>query len=93
MKDERRPQAPIEIPTKGSTDSLAESALTSEDREAARASGYAEGMNHKFGLEIEDQVQARLHQLSLDALGMAQRHSAETGPAWSALIAWAAESK
>jgi hypothetical protein len=63
--------------------------MTLDDRHAAFAAGYEQGKAERVELAIEDQVRARLHQVSLEALGMAQRHAAASGPAWASLVAWA----
>ena len=52
--------------------------------------GYETGKAERVETEIEDQVHARLHQLSLEALGMARR-SAVNGPAFSAMVTEAGE--
>jgi len=91
LKYESAPKGAQEIPAKGSTGSLAASNLTFEDRHASFCAGIAQGRAERVEMAIEAQVHARLHQLSLEALGMAQRHAAETGPAWAAMIAWAGE--
>jgi hypothetical protein len=89
MNDEGRPKAPTESAT---TDPMiADGSLRSEDRHAAWLAGLEQGLAERIDIEIEDQVHARLHQLSLEALGMARHHAADTGPAWAALIAWAGE--
>jgi hypothetical protein len=66
--------------------------MTGDELHNAWVCGYEQGKAERVDIEIEDQVRARLHQLSLEALGMAQRHAAETGPAWAAMIAWAGSS-
>jgi hypothetical protein len=86
---ESRPtvEAAHEIPAKASSDSLAAGTdFTAEDRHAAFIAGYEQGKAERFDLEVEHQVQARLHYRALEALGMAKRHAAAKGPAWSALI-------
>jgi hypothetical protein len=65
--------------------------MTCPDCHPAFVAGYETGKAERVTDAIEDQVHARLHQLSREALGMAQRHAADTGPAWAALIAWAGE--
>ena len=65
-----------------------ESALTFEDREAAKAVGYFEGMNHRFGLEVVDCARALLHQDARKMSGFARRLAAAKGPAWEAMIVW-----
>ena len=71
---------------------LVSDSISAEDRHAAFCAGLEQGRAERVEMAIEDQVRARLHQLSLEALGMAQRHAAKTGPAWAAMIAWAGES-
>jgi hypothetical protein len=70
---------------------LASHSISGDDRHAAFVAGLELGKVERIEVEIEDRVLARLHQLSLEALGMARRHAADTGPAWAALIAWAGE--
>ena len=64
-----------------------ESALTFEDREAARAAGYEAGINHKFGIEVEHRARALLDSWATESRNMATEYAAKVGPAWSALIA------
>ena len=89
MNDERRPKAPHESAT--TNHMIAAGTLSLDDRHAAWLSGFDYGYAQRVEHDLEEQVRARLHQLSLEALGMARRHAAETGPAWAALIAWAGE--
>ena len=63
-----------------------ESALTLEDREAARAAGYEAGMNHKFGIEVERCARALLHTWATESREMAKEYAAVVGPGWLALI-------
>ena len=65
--------------------------LTSVDRLAAFVAGYADGMHHKFGLEVVDCAQALLHDQAREMLGMARQYASVTGPAWSAMVLEAAE--
>lgn len=65
-----------------------ESMLTFEDREAAYGAGYFAGMNHKFGLEVDDFARALLHQDARKMSGFARRVAAAKGPAWEAMIVW-----
>jgi Arc/MetJ family transcription regulator len=46
---------------------------------------YEQGKAERVDIEIEDQVQARLHARTLEALGMAKR-SARHGEAFSHLV-------
>jgi len=85
---ENRPtkEAAHEIPAKGSRDSLSSGTdLTPEDRLAAFVAGYEQGKAERVDIEIEDQIQARLHTRTLEALGMAKR-SARHGEAFSAMV-------
>jgi hypothetical protein len=70
---------------------MAESALTFEDREAARVAWYEAGMHHKFDLEVEEYARALLHQDACRMLGFARRLAAAKGPAWEAMIVWSGE--
>lgn len=76
-----------EAPTKKLVRSLSD--FTSEDRLAAFCAGLEQGRAERVELAIEDQVRARLYQLSQEALGMARRSAQSTGPAWASLIHWA----
>ncbi len=69
------------------TPSVTAGSLSLDDRHAAFCAGLEQGRAERVEMEIEDQVRARLHQLSLEALGMARRHAARVGPAWSAMLA------
>lgn len=89
MNDESTPKGAHESAT---TDfSITDNTLSLDDRHAAWLSGFDYGYAQRVEHDLEEQVRARLHQLSLEALGMARRHAAGTGPAWAALIAWAGE--
>jgi hypothetical protein len=68
---------------------ITDNTLSLDDRHAAWLSGFDYGYAQRVEHDLEELVRARLHQLSLEALGMARRHAAETGPAWASLIAWA----
>jgi len=68
-----------------------ESDLTFEDRHSAWLAGFDLGCAQRVEVEIEDQVQARLHTRTLEALGMAKRYAAAKGPAWSAMVLEAGE--
>ena len=89
MKYESAPKGAQESATTAL--SVPAGSLSLDDRHAAFCAGLEQGRAERVEIDIEDQVRARLHQLSLDALGMARRHAAETGPAWAAMIAWAGE--
>ena len=91
MNDESAPKGAHESATTGP--SVTAGSLNLDDRIAAFEAGRQQGKAECLEMAIEEQVHARLHQISLEALGMAQRHAADTGPAWAAMIAWAGESE
>lgn len=64
--------------------------MTCPDCHPAFVAGLEQGRAERVEIEIDDQVRARLHQLSLEALGMARR-SAVHGPAFSAMVTEAGE--
>lgn len=64
----------------------AESDLTFEDRHSAWLAGFEAGMNHRFGLEVEDRARGLLNTWALESRNMARQYAARVGPAWSALI-------
>jgi len=66
---------------------LVSDSISAEDRHAAFCAGLEQGKAGRVEIEIEAEVHARLHQLSLEALGMAQRHAAAKGPEWAAMVA------
>jgi hypothetical protein len=72
-------------------ESRAASALTFEDREAARADGYEAGMHHKFGREVEEYARALLCQDARKMSDFARRLAAAKGPAWEEMIVWSGE--
>ena len=90
MNDESSPKGAHESATTALM-VTAGSDFTQEDRHAAFVAGYELGYAQRVEAEIEDQVQARLHRRSLEALGMARRLARAKGPAWSALITEAGE--
>lgn len=55
------------------------------DRHAAFLAGMEYGLACRIEVELEDLVQARLHQLTREAIGMAKR-SARHGPEFSQLV-------
>jgi hypothetical protein len=59
--------------------------LSLDDRQAAFEAGRWLGQNERIDIEIEDQIQIRLHARTLEALGMAKR-SARHGEAFSQLV-------
>ena len=69
---------------------LAPDSISAEDRHAAFCAGLDLGRAERVEVEIEDQIQARLHARTLEALGMAKR-SARHGEAFSAMILEAGE--
>lgn len=60
---------------------------------AAWLAGYDQGRAERVEAEIQDQVQARLHRLSLQPSRMARRLAATKGPAWAAMIDDAGEGR
>lgn len=85
MNAESTPKGAQESAT--TTPSVTAGSLSLDDRHAAFCAGLEQGRAERVELAIDDQVHSRLHQLSLEALGMARRHAAETGPAWAAMVA------
>jgi len=83
---ESRPKAAPETLTKGSTDSISESALTFEDRQAAYLVGFGDGMNHQAGLEVEDRARALLHTWANESRDMAAEYASRVGPSWAAFF-------
>jgi hypothetical protein len=67
------------------TAATAESELTAEDRMSSFVAGYELGKAERVDIEIEDQVQARIHGRVREALGMAKQ-SARHGPGFSQLV-------
>lgn len=53
----------------------------------AFVAGYEQGKAERVEIEIEDQVQARIHGRVREALGMAKQFASAKGPAWAAMIA------
>ena len=94
MADECRPSAtnaePAESNSAGGLKLVSDS-ISAEDRHAAFCAGLEQGRAERVEIEIEAQVQARLHAFALEALGMARTYAAAKGPAWSALITEAGE--
>jgi hypothetical protein len=60
--------------------------FTSEDRHAAYCCGYADGMHHRLGLEVEDRARALLLAWSRESRNMATEYASKVGPNWLALI-------
>ena len=65
----------------------AETALTFEDRHAAFVAGYESGLSERIDIEIEDQIQIRIHDRVRASLGLVKQYAAAKGPAWAAMIA------
>jgi hypothetical protein len=86
VRESRLTEAAPEIPAKGSTDSLAVSALTFADRQAAIAVAFEAGMHYQAGLDVEDRARALLHSWATESRNMATKYAARVGPAWSAMI-------
>jgi hypothetical protein len=59
--------------------------LRFEDRHAAFVAGYERGLSERIDSEIEDQIQARIHDRVRESLGLA-RLSARHGEAFSQLV-------
>jgi len=59
--------------------------LDFEDRMAAFVAGYEQGKAERVEIELEDRVQAALHQRVYEALNLAKR-SARHGAAFSRLV-------
>lgn len=59
--------------------------MIGDERHNAFVAGYEQGKAERVEIEIEDQVQARLHARTLEALGLAKQ-SARHGPAFSQLV-------
>jgi hypothetical protein len=60
--------------------------MTCTDCHPAWVAGYELGKAERVDVEIEVQVQARLHGRTREAIGLAQQHASAKGPAWAALI-------
>jgi hypothetical protein len=61
--------------------------MSCPDCQPAFEAGRWLGQSERVDVEVEDQVQARIHGRVREALGMAQQFAAAKGPAWAALIA------
>ena len=59
--------------------------MTCESCHPAFVAGLEQGRAERVEVEIEDQIQCRLHERTLEALGMAKQ-SARHGPAFSHLV-------
>ena len=59
--------------------------MTCESCHPAFVAGLEQGRAERVEVEIEDQIQCRLHERTLEALGMAKR-SARHGAAFSQLV-------
>jgi hypothetical protein len=87
IRESRLTEAAPEIPTKGSTDSISESALTSEDRQAAYLVGFGDGMHHQAGLDVDDRARALLNIWATESRDMATEYAMVKGPNWAAMVA------
>jgi len=61
--------------------------FTAEDRHAAYCCGYADGMHHRLGLEVEARARALLVEWSNESRDMATEYASRVGPNWAALVA------
>jgi hypothetical protein len=59
--------------------------MIGDERHNAFVAGYEQGKAERVEVEVEDQVQARLHARTLEALGLAKQ-SARHGAAFSAMV-------
>jgi len=59
--------------------------MTCPDCHPAYVAGLEQGRAERVDIEIEDQIQCRLHTRTLEALGMAKR-SARHGEAFSVMV-------
>ena len=88
MNAESAPKGAHEIPAKGSTPIIAAGTdFTAEDRHAAYCCGYADGMHHRLGLEVEARARALLVEWSNESRDMATEYASRVGPNWAALVA------
>jgi hypothetical protein len=83
MNDESTPKGAHESATTGL--SVSASSLSLDDRLAAFEAGRQQGKAERIDIEIEDQIQARIHDRVRESLGLA-RLSARHGPAFSAMV-------
>ena len=86
-REGRLTEAAPDTLTKGCTDSISESALTFEDRQAAIAVAFEAGTHYQAGLDVEDRSRALLHAWATESRDMAKQYARAKGPAWAALIA------
>jgi hypothetical protein len=61
--------------------------MTGDELHNAWVCGYEQGKAERVEIEIEDQIQARIHDRVRASLGLARKYAGAKGPAWSALIA------
>jgi hypothetical protein len=61
--------------------------FTAEDRHAAYCCGYADGMHHRLGLEVEDRARALLLAWSNESRDMSTEYASRVGPNWAAMVA------
>jgi hypothetical protein len=64
---------------------LASHSISGDDRHAAFCAGYETGKAERVDIEIEDQIQARIHDRVRASLGLAKQ-SARHGEAFSQLV-------
>jgi hypothetical protein len=86
-RESRLTEAAPDTLTKGCTDSLTESALTFEDRQAAIAVAFESGMHYQAGLDVEDRARALLHTWATESRDMAMEYASRVGPNWAAMVA------
>jgi hypothetical protein len=60
--------------------------LSLEDRHAAWLAGVEHGRAERIDFEIEDKIQARIHDRVRESLGLARKYAAAKGPSWLALM-------
>ena len=84
---ESRPKAAHEVPAKGPIDSVAESALTFEDRHSAWLAGFDLGYAQRVEAESEDLARALLLAWSRESRDMATEYASRVGPNWAAMVA------
>jgi hypothetical protein len=71
---------------------LASHSISGDDRHAAFCAGYETGKAERVDIEIEDQIQIRIHDRVRASLGLARKYAAAKGPAWEAMIVWSGAS-
>jgi len=61
--------------------------MTCENCHPAFVAGLEQGRAERVEVEIEDQIQIRIHDRVRASLGLAKQYAAAKGPAWAAMIA------